>query len=119
MAAIRYTCAGCGEVHEGLPDVGFEAPDLYASLTDEQRGARATLSADFCTVDEHHFERDPGREGELDRRRVRTDGDAQASLLVALSAGGDPGEPLGRDDQSARRRIEIGPFGRLVLVRVR
>lgn len=49
-----YRCACCGEVHEGLPDVGFAEPYHYASLSDEERST-SHLSSDFCTIDDEHF----------------------------------------------------------------
>jgi hypothetical protein len=38
MAEIRYRCATCGEMHEGVPDVGYDAPIYYYhQLAEEER----------------------------------------------------------------------------------
>ena len=51
MAAIfAFKCSCCGETHEGSPSFGFNAPDQYLSLSEEQRSQLATLSDDFCTI---------------------------------------------------------------------
>ena len=55
MAAIfAYTCACCGERHEGSPSFGYPAPVHYNDLTEAEK-ARATLTADTCEI-----ERDDG-----------------------------------------------------------
>ncbi len=51
MAAIfAFKCTCCGEIHEGSPSVGFDAPWHYHSLSAEQKEAMGTLSPDFCTI---------------------------------------------------------------------
>src|SRR5262245_35105893 len=51
MAAIfAFRCSCCGKVHEGSPSFGFNAPDQYASLSDEQKERMGTLTEDFCTI---------------------------------------------------------------------
>lgn len=55
MGAIQYQCAKCGEMHEGLPAIGFAEPAyIYAIPTDDRKG-RVKLSDDLCTADEHYF----------------------------------------------------------------
>lgn len=46
--AIRYTCSCCGEIHEGLPDIAYDAP-LYAQSRKGSEGCR--LTSDFCVLD--------------------------------------------------------------------
>jgi hypothetical protein len=51
MAAIfAFKCTCCGEIHEGSPSLAFKAPDQYASLSESQKAAMGSLSADFCTI---------------------------------------------------------------------
>lgn len=51
MAAIfAFKCSCCGEIHEGSPSIGYQMPDQYACLSDEQRAAMGKISSDFCTI---------------------------------------------------------------------
>ena len=51
MAAIfAFKCSSCGELHEGPPSFAFNAPDQYASLSEEQKQRMGTLTSDFCTI---------------------------------------------------------------------
>ena len=51
MAAIfAFKCSCCGKVHEGSPSFGFQAPDQYASLSEEQKAEMGTLTKDLCTI---------------------------------------------------------------------
>lgn len=52
---MRFTCSICGDVHAGLPDIGFDAPMYYTALAPEERAARATLTSDLCTIDDTDF----------------------------------------------------------------
>jgi hypothetical protein len=52
---MHFTCSICGNVHEGLPDVGFDAPSYYTDIPEDERAGRATLTTDLCTVDKAHF----------------------------------------------------------------
>ncbi len=54
---FAFRCSCCGELHEGLPDIGFDAPLHYAELDDDERAARAELGGDLCTID-HDDRRD-------------------------------------------------------------
>jgi hypothetical protein len=44
-----WTCTHCGEVHNGLPDIAFDAPLIWDELTDEERAA-GDLQADTCEI---------------------------------------------------------------------
>jgi len=55
MGDIRYRCETCGEVHEGIPDIGFNAPIYYYQLPPEERGQIARLSDDFCSINDEDF----------------------------------------------------------------
>ncbi len=55
---MTFRCATCSEEHDGLPDLGLEAPDPYLEVPEEERAARTVLTADRCTVrgdDGEHF----------------------------------------------------------------
>lgn len=52
---IRFTCATCGEIHEGIPDVAFDAPYYFHQLNPEQRATMAKLSDDFCSINDEDF----------------------------------------------------------------
>lgn len=52
---MRFTCATCGKVHEGLPDLSFDAPPYFTRLDENERASRATLSSDFCAIDDTNF----------------------------------------------------------------
>jgi|SRR5262245_49559785 len=52
---MRFTCATCGRVHEGLPDVAFDAPVYYREIPEAERAARAYLSSDLCVIEERDF----------------------------------------------------------------
>jgi hypothetical protein len=48
---VTFTCACCGKTVAGLPDLAFDAPVHYASLSEAARAARAQLDVDFCVID--------------------------------------------------------------------
>jgi hypothetical protein len=58
---MTFRCATCGDEHDGLPDLGMEAPDPYLEVPDEERAARTTFTPDRCVVrnpdGEHYFVR--------------------------------------------------------------
>ena len=55
MELIRYTCAACGEEHEGLPDVAFDSPYSYRTVPAAERGSRAVLTSDTCVIDDEDY----------------------------------------------------------------
>lgn len=55
MEPFIFTCPCCGEEIVGLPDLGYEAPAVYAGLPETERAQRATLTSDLCTVDDAFF----------------------------------------------------------------
>ena len=91
---MRYawTCSCCGKQYDTLPlDFASQAPDYWYRLPEEQRGARAVLTPDFCTMDgEHHFIR-----GCLEIPIVRLDRKLVFGVWVSLS------------EESARRAGEL------------
>lgn len=55
---MRFQCRVCGEVHEGLADIGFEAPYYYYTVPERERDRRCRLTPDLCVIDgEDHFVR--------------------------------------------------------------
>ncbi|HEX9809275.1 MAG TPA: DUF2199 domain-containing protein [Alphaproteobacteria bacterium] len=53
--AVRFTCTKCGETHEGLPDIGFDAPVFAEEMGAGAGGARIRLTSDFCEIDGRYF----------------------------------------------------------------
>jgi hypothetical protein len=55
---LRFRCSCCGELHEGLADLAFEAPYYYYTVPETERERRCTLGPDLCSIDgEDHFVR--------------------------------------------------------------
>jgi hypothetical protein len=56
MVEPSFVCRTCGQSHEGIP-LSFAAdfPDVYANISESERGARALISSDQCIVDEVKF----------------------------------------------------------------
>jgi hypothetical protein len=55
MEDFRFQCTSCHEWHDGLPDIGFDAPLPYAELTDEEKETIATKSDDLCSIRDEDF----------------------------------------------------------------
>ena len=55
-APFYYTCSCCGESHEGLSDLAFDAPFHYHALSDEDR-RQADLTSDLCIIEDDRFVR--------------------------------------------------------------
>jgi hypothetical protein len=52
----NFICHVCHQAHEGLPpSFAADFPDMYASMSGPDRGARALISSDQCVVDEQCF----------------------------------------------------------------
>jgi hypothetical protein len=52
---IRFTCSSCGETHEGLADLAFEAPFYYYTVPEPERERRCELTPDLCSIDAADF----------------------------------------------------------------
>jgi hypothetical protein len=52
---MSFRCATCDEEHEGLPQIGFEFPDPYFDVPENERGERVEVSSDMCRVDDDYF----------------------------------------------------------------
>jgi hypothetical protein len=46
---VTWTCNRCGESHTGLPDIAFDAPTHWSSLTHVER-ERSLLETDLCEI---------------------------------------------------------------------
>lgn len=47
---MLFTCSTCGQVHEGFPALGFDAPYYYHNLSETEKEEIAVLSDDFCII---------------------------------------------------------------------
>ena len=54
-ARFRYKCASCDQIHEGLPDITFEMPDMCHDIEVKARSESVLLTSDFCIMDGHHY----------------------------------------------------------------
>ncbi|MCB2409536.1 DUF2199 domain-containing protein [Hymenobacter lucidus] len=52
---MSYLCACCGQLHEGLPDVGFAKPDPYFTIPQAEREERIELTTDTCVINNEEF----------------------------------------------------------------
>jgi hypothetical protein len=52
---MHFTCKTCGEDHEGLPDLAFDAPYYFYTVPEAERDDRCTLGSDLCSIDERDF----------------------------------------------------------------
>lgn len=55
MTAFSFLCTCCGERHNGLPDLAYDAPLFYAELSDEEKETVARKSDDLCSIRDEHF----------------------------------------------------------------
>jgi hypothetical protein len=51
---MLFECSICGQVHEGFPALGFDAPYYYHELSEDEKNEIAELDTDFCVI--HHPE---------------------------------------------------------------
>jgi hypothetical protein len=50
-----WSCSQCGQTHDDLPlCYGAEAPYVYFSIPEAERGSRAVLDDERCIIDEQH-----------------------------------------------------------------
>ena len=52
---MSYRCVTCGEVHDDLPDLGADRPNIWWSIPAEEREQRIQLTNDTCIVDQENF----------------------------------------------------------------
>src|SRR6476659_6753507 len=52
---MSYRCANCGELHQGLPDIGSDYPGPYWDVPENERSQRIQLTSDTCVIDGELF----------------------------------------------------------------
>ena len=52
---FAFTCSSCGQVHNGMPAFGTDAPLSYYAVPATERDRRCQLEADACVVDGDHY----------------------------------------------------------------
>ena len=52
---MSYRCSTCGELHDGLPDIGMDYPDYYWDVPEEERPQRIGFTSDTCVIDDEDF----------------------------------------------------------------
>ena len=52
---MTFRCSTCGEIHEGLPDIGFRFPDYYFGVPEGERETRITENEDLCIIDNEDY----------------------------------------------------------------
>jgi hypothetical protein len=52
---FRFYCASCGQIHEGMPSFGTDAPLNYYAVPEAERAQRCQLGSDDCVIDEEHY----------------------------------------------------------------
>ena len=53
--SLRFECASCGSVHEGIPCFGWDFPAQYLAVPERERDARVRLTEDVCVIDDEWF----------------------------------------------------------------
>lgn len=52
---FQYKCHTCEELHDGFPALGFDAPDYFLSIPDNERSRRCRIDEDACIIDGEHY----------------------------------------------------------------
>ena len=52
---MSYRCHQCGQVHDDLPDLAADRPDLWWSVPQAERASRLVLTSDTCILDNEHY----------------------------------------------------------------
>jgi len=52
---MSYRCTVCNQVHDDLPDLGADKPDIWWSIPEAERAARIKLTSDTCVVDDEFY----------------------------------------------------------------
>lgn len=53
--SFRFTCHSCGQIHEGMPSFGADAPLAYYALPRWRRLAKASLGSDDSVIDGRQY----------------------------------------------------------------
>jgi hypothetical protein len=46
-----FRCATCGQLHDGLPDIGSAEPYHYLTVPEQERARRTQLTSETCIID--------------------------------------------------------------------
>ena len=49
--SFEFRCSSCGELHQGMPSFGTDAPLSYYDVPKEERESRCLLGSDTCIID--------------------------------------------------------------------
>ena len=52
---MKFECASCGDVHEGVPAFGWDYPVHYLAIPEAEREHRVSLGTDDCVIDREAF----------------------------------------------------------------
>jgi hypothetical protein len=52
---MSYRCAVCGGVHDDIPDLGADRPDMWWGIPEAERDDRIVLTSDTCVIDEKDY----------------------------------------------------------------
>ena len=52
---MSYRCSVCGELHDDLPDLGSDRPDMWWGIPEAERDQRIALTSDTCVIDGEEF----------------------------------------------------------------
>ena len=55
IPVFTFECHSCDEVHEGIPDFGYDYPDYYFEIPEDEREKRIEMTTETCVVDNEHF----------------------------------------------------------------
>lgn len=55
MQPFAFTCPCCGKRVVGLPDLSYDAPAYWPRDPEKQRARHASLTSDFCSLDDEQF----------------------------------------------------------------
>lgn len=52
---MKFRCATCNQIHDGLPDIGADKPDNWFGVPAKERRRRVRLTKDTCIIDDDYF----------------------------------------------------------------
>lgn len=52
---FSFRCQTCGKIHEGLPDLGYDAPLYYTEIPERERNGQTFLNSDLCSIEDQYF----------------------------------------------------------------
>ena len=52
---MRYSCSVCGGIHDDIPHLGSDRPDMWWGIPEPERDRRIKLTSDTCIIDKEEF----------------------------------------------------------------